>query len=351
MDYSVKESIELLKNLIGTPSFSRDESKVAEIIRNFLNKKNIPFYIKNNNTWAKSKHFDNAKPVILLDGHIDTVKPVDSWTIDPFTATEKDGKIYGLGSNDAGASLVSLLQVFIFFYDKKLPYNLIFSATAEEEVSGSNGIASIIDELGKVNLAIIGEPTKMQLAIAEKGLLVVDCEATGLTGHAARNEGINAIYKAIEDINIIKNFEFPKISPLLGKVKLTVTQINAGYQHNIIPDKCTFVIDIRTNELYSNEEAFELIKSKISSTAKARSFRLQSSSISVEHPIVKEAQKLGLECFGSPTTSNQALIPFTSVKIGPGDSARSHTADEYICINEIEEGIKIYIELLKNLNL
>ncbi len=346
----MEEYIQLLTRMIRIPSFSREEAPVADLIRDFMQSKGILFSTKNNNTWARNKHWDQDKPVILLNSHIDTVKPVKNWTRDPFGGELEGDRLTGLGSNDAGASLVTLLAVFVHLYEKQdLPWNLLFAASAEEEISGPNGMESLISEWEPVDLAIVGEPTQMQMAIAERGLMVLDCTAYGKAGHAARNEGENALYKAIEDINILRNFSFPQISENLGPVKLTVTQIQAGYQHNIVPDQCCFVVDVRTNEFYSNQEAYEVIKKQISSEVKARSFRLNSSGISPEHPIVRKAKALGLSCYGSPTTSDQAAIPYPSVKIGPGDSARSHTADEYILIPEMEQGFKIYLNLLEGL--
>lgn len=350
--YKMKEYITLLQSLISIQSFSREEENAAAIIRNFLHDKEIEYHIQQNNTWAKSFYWNEKLPVILLNSHVDTVKPAKGYTRDPFSPSIEDGRLYGLGSNDAGASLVTLLAVFIHFYKRDdLPFNLVYAATAEEEVSGLNGIVSTLPELGKVDFAIVGEPTQMQMAIAEKGLLVLDCVAKGKSGHAAREEGINSIYKAIKDIEIIRNHKFEKASDLLGEVKMTVTQINAGSQHNVVPDHCDFVVDVRTNEFYSNDEACKIIDALIESEVKPRSFRLNSSGIPADHPIVKKGLNLGLTYYGSPTTSDQAVMAIPSIKIGPGDSARSHTADEYIYLNEMEEGFNIYIELLEGLEL
>ncbi|HPS12858.1 MAG TPA: M20 family metallo-hydrolase [Prolixibacteraceae bacterium] len=347
-----RNSIALLESLIQTPSLSRDEEGAATVIRDFFTRQGVPFSVLKNNTWCMNRYWDEKKPVILLNSHIDTVKPVDGWTHNPFEATREDGKIIGLGSNDAGAPLVSLLAVFLYFSDRKdLPYNLIFAATAEEESSGLNGMALLVNEFERVDFAIVGEPTQMQLAVAEKGLVVVDCVAKGKAGHAARNEGINSIYLAIKDIETIKNLKLEKVSPLLGEVKMTVTQIEAGFQHNVIPDTCKFVVDIRTNELYTNQEVVSIITSLIGSEVKARSFRLNSSRIDLDHPFVLKAQKMGIDCYGSPTMSDQAQMPYTSVKMGPGDSARSHTADEFVYPEEIEKGIETYISLLEGLEL
>ena len=289
------------------------------------------------------------KPTILLNSHIDTVKPVNGWRKQPFTAKIENGKLYGLGSNDAGASVVSLFQAYRHLSATEQAYNLIFLASCEEEVSGKNGIESVLSQLPPITLGIVGEPTEMHPAIAEKGLMVLDVTAHGKAGHAARNEGENAIYKALQDIQWFREYRFPKESSLLGPVKMSVTQVNAGTQHNVIPDLCNFVVDIRSNECYSNEELFAEICSHISSEAKARSFRLNSSHIDADHPFVKRAVAMGRIPFGSPTLSDQALMRFPSVKIGPGKSSRSHTADEYIVISEIEEAIKLYIELLDGL--
>ena len=352
LESHMNEYTDLLKSLISTPSFSREENKAAELIRLFLAGKRINFRIKKNNTWAFNKNFREGLPVILLNSHIDTVRPVKGWTIDPFTPVEDGDKISGLGSNDAGGPLVALLGAFVHFYDNdNLPYNLIFAATAEEENSGQNGVESILTELPGIDFVIVGEPTNMELAIAEHGLLVLDCYAKGRSGHAARNEGENAIYKAIEDIKLLQQYKFEKVSELLGEVKISVTQIEAGTQHNVVPDVCHFVADVRTNEYYANEKACEIISNLIKSAVVARSFRLNSSGIAEDHPYVMKAKSLGIRLYGSPTTSDQAVLPFPSVKIGPGKSARSHSADEYILKSEIFAGIETHIQLLEGLKL
>ena len=348
------QAIDLLKELIETPSISREENNAANVLEQYL--KNIyPYknqiFRNGNNVWAVSPHFDKKRPTLLLNSHIDTVKPVSGWEKEPYTATETDDRIFGLGSNDAGASLVSLLHVFIFLTENQQPYNLIFLASAEEEVSGKNGIESVLPELPTISLAVVGEPTGMQPATGEKGLMVLDCSVYGKSGHAARNEGENAIYKALKIIENFRDFQFPKVSEQLGAVKLSVTQVQAGTQHNVIPDRCDFVVDVRTNELYKNEEAFSILQKNINCEMKARSFRLNSSKIEPDHPIIIRAKMLGLQPFGSPTLSDQALMPFTSVKIGPGDSARSHTANEFILKSEIREAIYLYIKLLDRLSL
>jgi len=344
----MEEYIQLLEKLISTPSFSREEDSVASIIRSFLESKNIHFQIYKNNTWCRNDWWKEGKPVILLNSHIDTVRPAKGWSQDPFTPIVVGDKLTGLGSNDAGAPMVTLMAVFIALNkEKNLPYNLIYAATAEEEVSGANGIESILPKLGRIDLAIIGEPSGMEMAIAEKGLLVIDGIAHGKAGHAARDNGINALYKALDDIQILRNYHFDKVSDILGPVHIAVTQINAGSQHNIVPDICTFVVDVRTNEYYSNKEAFEILQKQVSSELKQRSFRLNSSGILLNHPIALCAQELGIKCVGSPTSSDQAVIPYPSVKIGPGDSNRSHTADEYILLSEIKDGFALYLKLFK----
>lgn len=350
-DYLSSEAVSILKSLIGIPSTSKEEEAVADFLQNYIESIGIVVNRKGNNLWCLSPMFDLNKPTILLNSHIDTVKPVNGWKKQPFTPIEEDGKLYGLGSNDAGASVVSLLQVFRQLSAKEQNYNLIYLASCEEEVSGKNGIESVLPNLPPINLGIVGEPTDMQPAIAEKGLMVLDVTTYGRAGHAARDEGENAIYKALEDITWFRDFRFEKESALLGPVKMSVTQINAGTQHNVIPDKCTFVVDIRSNELYNNEEIFEIIKSKIKSEVNARSFRLNSSQIAESHPFVKKAIELGRVPFGSPTLSDQALMSFPTVKMGPGKSSRSHTADEYVMISEIDEAIGLYIDILDGLAL
>ena len=348
----MEKYIELLKTLISTPSFSKEEENAASIIRNFLDEENIIYQTRENNTWAFNKHFETGKPTLLLNSHIDTVRPAKGYSKNPFDPIEEGDILYGLGSNDAGGPLVSLLATFIHFYERNnLPFNLVFAATAEEEISGRRGLEIVLPKIAPIDFAIVGEPTKMELAIAEKGLLVLDCYTHGKSGHAAREEGENALYKAIEDIQKLRNFEFEKVSEVLGKAKITVTQINAGTQHNVIPDICHFVVDVRTNEYYTNKQAFEIIENLISAEVKPRSLRLNSSGISIHHPFAQLIQKKGINIYGSPTTSDQAIIPFLSVKMGPGDSARSHTADEYIYKSEIFEGIQLYIEIIEELKL
>jgi acetylornithine deacetylase len=345
------EAIELLKTLISIPSYSREEKELADFLEKHIEIMGYVAGRKDNNIWITGPGLDNSKPTIMLNSHIDTVRPSDKWTRDPHTPVSENGKLYGLGSNDAGASLVSLLYTFSLLTSKEQPYNLIFAASAEEEISGANGMENLLKEMSRIDLAVVGEPTGMQMAIAEKGLMVVDCTAHGKSGHAAREEGINAIYKAMDDIQWIRNNELPEKSEILGPVKMSVTMINAGTQHNVIPDKCNFVIDIRSNECYSNQEIFNILQENLKSEIKARSFRLSSSGISVLHPIVKRGLSLGLETFGSPTLSDQALMPFTSIKIGPGESARSHTSDEFIYFDEIRNAVKTYFNLLNDLKI
>lgn len=342
-------AIDLLREMIAIPSISREEDKVADHIAAYLDKMGYAPNRNGNNLWIQSKNFDQAKPVILLNSHIDTVKPVSGWTKDPFTATEEDGKLFGLGSNDAGASLVSLMHAFFMLDSKPQDYNLIFLASCQEEVSGNGGAELIVPLLPTPAFGIVGEPTKMNPAIAEKGLMVVDCTTHGRSGHAAREEGDNAIYKALEDIEWFRTFRFPNVSDLLGPVKMSVTMINSGTQHNVVPDKCEFVVDVRSNELYSNEELFKIIDHHTKCEVKARSFRLNSSRIALENPFVQRAIIIGKEPYGSPTLSDQAFMPFPTLKMGPGDSARSHTADEYIRLDEIREGIELYVKLLDGL--
>ena len=344
------DALALLKRLIATPSFSREENRTAELIEVFFREKQIPFTRLKNNIWAENRYFDPSKPTILLNSHHDTVKPNKSWTLDPFEPIERDGKLFGLGSNDAGGCLVSLMATFVYFYDRpNMAYNLVMAASAEEEISGRDGLELLLPELPEISFAIVGEPTEMQLAIAEKGLLVLDCTAHGVSGHAARDEGDNAIYKAIRDINWLTTYQFPNVSPTLGPVKLSVTIINAGTQHNVVPDTCTFTIDARVTEQYTLEEVIETIQAHIQSDVKPRSIRLKPSSIPADHPIVQAGLALGRHTYGSPTTSDQAVLNCPSLKCGPGHSGRSHSADEFIYLREIEEGVHGYIRMLEQI--
>ncbi|MCF8452726.1 MAG: M20 family metallo-hydrolase [Pedobacter sp.] len=341
------DSLELLRELISIPSFSKEEENTASAIEQFLKDRGVKTHRTINNVWAYNEHFDASKPTILLNSHHDTVKPNPGYSRDPFAADIIDGKLFGLGSNDAGGCLVSLIAVFIHFYKgKNLKYNLCLAATAEEEISGKYGIELILPQLGQLEFAIVGEPTLMQMAVAERGLMVLDCVAHGRAGHAAREEGDNAIYKAMKDINWFKTYEFAKKSALFGPVKMSVTIIEAGSQHNVVPAVCNFTVDVRVTDAYRNEEVLKIISQNVDCEVNPRSTRLKPSSISLDHPIVKAGIALGRETYGSPTTSDQALLDIPSLKMGPGDSARSHMADEYIYIKEIEEGIDLYIKLL-----
>lgn len=343
------QAVALLQQLIATPSFSKEEAETAAILETFLQQKGVETQRYLNNVWAVNKHFDESKPCLLLNSHHDTVKPNKAYTLDPFAPIITDGKLYGLGSNDAGGCLVSLLAVFLHFYEATdLKYNLVFAATAEEEISGKNGIEVLLAHLPKIECGIVGEPTLMQMAIAERGLLVLDVTASGKAGHAAREEGENALYKALADIEWFRNFVFEKVSPLLGKVKMSITVIETENKaHNVVPSSCRFVVDVRVNELYSFEEVLAIIKANVKSEVVPRSLRMRSTSISLDHPLVQSGIQLGRSYYGSPTTSDKALMPFQTLKMGPGDSARSHTADEYLYVDEIYQGIELYINLLK----
>lgn len=343
------EAILLLKELISLPSFSKEEAQTAEAIFKYLNGKNVVASRIGNNVFARNKYFDDTKPTILLNSHHDTVKPNAQYTKNPFQPIEEEGRLYGLGSNDAGGPLVSLLATFLFFYEAPhLSYNLILAATAEEEISGTGGIETVLPHLPTIDCGIVGEPTQMDLAIAERGLLVLDCMAHGKAGHAAREEGENAVYKALKDIEWIRSHSFTKVSEVLGGVKMSVTVIETENKaHNQVPDSCRFVVDVRVNEHYTLEDILQEIKQHLGSDVKARSLRMRSSSIALDHPLVKAGMQLGKNYYGSPTTSDKALMPFSTLKMGPGDSARSHSADEYIYLKEIEEGIDLYIRLLK----
>jgi len=352
------EAIALLKQLIATPSFSKEEHGTAGILCLFFARKMIPHFRVGNNVFACNKYFDESKPSVLLNSHHDTVKPNKGYTLNPFEPVEREGKLFGLGSNDAGGCLVSLAATFVHFYERdNLPYNIVFAASAEEEISGKNGIEYLLQDptfnpAGRNwAFAIVGEPTQMQMAVAEKGLMVLDAVANGKAGHAAREEGENAIYKAIGDIEWFQTHRFPKVSELLGPVKTSVTVIQTdNTAHNVVPAQCRFVVDVRVNELYTLEEVLEIIRENVQSDVQPRSLRLRSSGIALTHPLVQAGIQLGRTYYGSPTTSDQALIPFTSLKIGPGDSARSHTADEYIYIHEIKEGIELYIRLIEEVS-
>lgn len=348
MDYKhyTDEAVALLKRLIATPSVSRDEGKAADVMEIYMEKCGLKPRREANNVWAIDPEYDANRRTVLLNAHIDTVKPVSSWSRDPFEPVEEGGRLYGLGSNDCGGGLVSLLQTFRILTQRRRNYNLIYLASAEEEVSGKDGISRVLPLLPPIDVAIVGEPTGLQPAIAEKGLMVIDATARGRSGHAARNEGVNAIYEALDDLLWLRDYRFEKVSELLGAVKMSVTVIQSGTQHNVIPDVCKFIIDVRTNELYRNEEVFAIISDHVKSDLKARSFRLGSSGIPVSHPLVARCTAMGMIPFGSPTLSDQALMPFPSMKLGPGQSERSHSADEYIYIEEVEQAIETYVRLL-----
>jgi acetylornithine deacetylase len=344
-------AISLLKQLISTPSFSKEENDTADIISSFFESNGIEFARVGNNIYAKNKYYDVNKPSVLLNSHHDTVKPNKGYTMDPFTPIEKDGKLFGLGSNDAGGCLVSLIATFLHFYDQKdTDHNVVFAASAEEEISGVNGIELVLPYLGNIDFGIVGEPTKLEMAVAERGLMVIDCTANGRAGHAARNEGENALYIALNDIEWIRNYKFEKVSDLLGESRLTVTVIETeNKQHNVVPAQCKFVIDVRVNELYTFDEILEALKQNLKSQFKPRTTRMKSTSIALDHPLVKAGIQLGKGYYGSPTTSDKALMHFPTLKMGPGDSARSHTADEFIYLSEIEDGIGTYIKLLEQI--
>ena len=343
----VNDAVELLMELIATPRASRNETEAADVMEQWMAQWGLNPQREANNLWAVSDNFDEAKQTILLNAHIDTVKPVKTWTRDPYEPEVIDDKLFGIGANDCGGGLVTLLQVFRILKGRKLPFNLIYLASAEEEVSGKDGVERVLPLLPKIDVAIVGEPTGMQPAIAEKGLMVIDGYTKGVSGHAARNEGVNAIYKALDDLVWLRDYKFRKESPLLGFSKMTVTQVESGTQHNVIPDSLHFVIDVRTNEYYQNEFVFSFLQKHMqNSILKARSFRLHSSSIPTDHPLVKRCVKLGMKPFGSPTLSDQALMPFPSFKLGPGESSRSHSANEFIRISEIERALDTYLKII-----
>ena len=346
------DAVELLKDLIAIPSISRNEDKAADKLAEYLAMWGLPYGREGNNLWVGCPDWDNNRPTVMLNAHIDTVKPVSSWTRDPFQPTQEGDLIYGLGSNDCGGGLVSLLQTYRIMLHRPRNYNLLWVASAEEEVSGPNGFSRVLSKLPNIAVAIVGEPTSMQPAIAEKGLMVIDGYAYGKSGHAARNEGVNAIYEALDDLVWLRDYKFRKESPLLGPTKMTVTVVEGGTQHNVIPDTLHFVIDVRTNEYYQNEYLFEFLCKKMTKCElRARSFRLHSSSIPQDHPLIKRCIERGMQPFGSPTLSDQALMPFPSFKLGPGDSSRSHSADEFIKISEIQQAIDTYVSLLDGLTL
>ena len=346
-----KKAVDLLSRLIETQSYSGEEQETADILSNYLRQHGYEVNQKGNNVWARSNHQDSTKPTLLLNSHHDTVHATSKWINDPFKANLLEGKLIGLGSNDAGGPLVSLLHTFIELDKKEQPYNLVFLASAEEESSGKNGVPIVLDDLGTIDVGVVGEPTSMDMAIAERGLVVLDCTAHGESGHAARGEGINAIYLAMKDIEWFKSYRFEKESEVLGAINMTVTQINAGSLHNVVPDECSFVVDVRPNEYYSNTEMVDFIKEQVKCEVTPRSLHLNASGIQATHPLVQQAVALGIHTYGSKTMSDQVHMPFPTIKMGPGDTRRSHTADEYIYVDEIDAGIQIYLQLLDGLEL
>ena len=349
LDARITEAVELLKQLIATPSRSRDEARTADLLHAFLAQRGAAPERLANNVWARAEGFDPARPTLLLNSHHDTVRPAASYTRDPYAPTVEDGKLYGLGSNDAGASVVCLLETFLTFRTRPLPFNLVLGISAEEECMGENGIRALLPALGKVDMALVGEPTGMQAATGERGLVVLDCTAHGRAGHAARDEGINALYIAADDIAWLRGYRFERCSPLLGPIRMTATQIEAGTQHNVVPAECRFVVDVRTTDAYTNEETVEIVRRHMRSEAVPRSTRIRASAVAPEHPLVGAAAALGVERFVSPTTSDMALMAFPSLKMGAGDSARSHTADEYVLRSEVEQGVEGYIRYIAEL--
>lgn len=348
----LNDAVELLKALIETPSVSRNEEEAANVLASYLDKWGLPYGREANNLWVGCPDWDNNRPTLMMNAHIDTVKPVATWNRMPYVAQLEGDKLYGLGANDCGGGLVSLLQTYRIMLHKPRHYNILWVASAEEEVSGRNGFSRVMNHLPKIDVGIVGEPTGMQPAIAERGLMVIDGYADGVSGHAARQEGVNAIYEALDDLVFLRDYKFRKESKLLGATTLSVTVIEAGTQHNVVPDKLHFVIDVRTNEFYQNEFLFEFLRKKMKKCRlEARSFRLHSSSIPEDHPVVQRCLAMGMKPFGSPTLSDQALMPFPTLKLGPGESSRSHSADEFICLSEIEKAIETYVNLLSDLHI
>ena len=352
MEQYVHDAVELLKQLIATPRVSRDEARAADVMAAQLERWGLGYGREGNNLWVGCTDWDNNRPTVMLNAHIDTVKPVATWTRDPFEPTQEGDVLYGLGSNDCGGGLVATLQAYRVMLHRPRTYNILWVCSAEEEVSGKDGFSRVLPKLPPINVAIVGEPTGMQPATAEKGLMVVDGYADGKSGHAARNEGVNAIYEALDDLVWLRDYKFRKESPLLGPTKMTVTVVESGTQHNVVPDRLHFILDVRTNEYYQNEYLFEFLRKRMKKCRlEARSFRLHSSAISHDHPLVQRCLQMGKTPFGSPTLSDQALMPFPSMKLGPGDSARSHSADEFIRISEIEQAIDTYVRLLSDFQL
>lgn len=351
----LQDSVSLLQKLIASPSYSRDEAQTAALISKYLAANGVTPHRHNNNIWALCDDFDPVKPTLLLNSHHDTVRPCRGWTMEPHVPAARGGRIYGLGANDAGASVVTLLATFLLLRKEHFKFNILLAITAEEEVGGEGGVRSLLPVLKQQGcypqMAIVGEPTSLQGAVGERGLLVLDCVASGVSGHAARGEGENAIYKAMADINLLQNFQFPRVSPMLGPIGIAVTQIKAGTQHNVVPDRCEFVVDVRTTDAYTPEETFAIIGKAISSVASPRSFRVRPSALSSSHLLYVAAQRLGITTFVSPTTSDMSLMyDIPSLKIGPGDSSRSHRADEYIEISELEQALSLYPRLLRQID-
>lgn len=344
------DAIELLQQLVATPRVSRHETEAADIVERFMSRHGMSPRRHGNNVWAVDPCFDPSRETLLLNSHLDTVKRVDGWTRDPHDPTidPETGRLYGLGSNDAGASLVALIGAYRLLVERpERRYNLVLLASAEEEVSGRDGIEAVIPMLPPIDLAIVGEPTGMNPAIAEKGLVVLDGIVEGVAGHAARDEGDNAIYKAVKVVETLRGLEFERESAMLGKVKITVTGIEAGTLHNVVPDRCRLMVDVRTTDAYTNAETVEIISRAVPDCSLTpRSTRLEPSSIAPDHPLVTRAVMMGLEAFGSPTLSDQALMPWPSLKMGPGSSTRSHTADEWIHPDEVRQAIATYVRLI-----
>ncbi len=349
MDPRTQEAVELLQALIRTPSLSRDEARTADLVERFLAAHGAVPKRLYNNVWARSEGFDPARPTLLLNSHHDTVRPAASYTRDPFAPTLEEGRLYGLGSNDAGASVVALTETFLTFRRRKLPFNLVVAISAEEECMGEHGMRALVPALGKIDMALVGEPTGMQAATGERGLVVLDCTARGRSGHAARGEGINALYIALDDIARLRGFRFERESPLLGPIGIAVTQIEAGTQHNVVPDVCRFVVDVRTTDAYTNEQTVDILRAALQSEAIPRSTRIRAAAVGEEHPLVQAARAVGRRTFVSPTTSDRTLMPFPSLKMGPGESSRSHSADEYVLVDEIDQALGIYEQYIEQL--
>ncbi len=349
MKPTTQEAVALLQQLIATPSHTREEGATAELLEAFFTQHGLAVERICNNLLVRADHFDPAHPTLLLNSHHDTVRPAATYTRDPYAPTIEGDRLYGLGANDAGASLVALIETFLRYCNRPLPFNLLLGISAEEECGGEHGIRAWVNKAGPIDMAIVGEPTSMQAAIGERGLVVLDCEAKGVSGHAARGEGVNALYIALDDIQTLRTLQPERTSPTLGQMTITTTMISCGTQHNVVPDRCRFVVDCRTTDAYTNEETVELIRSAIRSEATPRSTRIRASVIAESHPLVRAAVKAGASTFISPTTSDRTLMPFPALKIGVGDSSRSHTADEYVLLSELEAGIEIYTQIIENL--